>query len=128
MAGEFFHRSEDIFLVGLARGDQLEENSGKFVGRGCDGCGSPEPTSQAADVMPQVGLPAIKRLRCHAESHGEATNHFAGPHEQDLTATDPVVQIEIQPRGKGSCVRELVEIRAQESIQVLPVASSLTWP
>src|ERR1039458_4999402 len=72
IAGAFFHRSEDTFLVGLAHGDKMEENSGKFVGSGSDGCGSPEPTSQAAEVMPQVRLAAVKRLCSHAESHGEA--------------------------------------------------------
>jgi hypothetical protein len=52
VVGAFFHHSEDTFLVWLACGDKVVENSGKFVGNGSDGWGSSEPTYQAAKIPP----------------------------------------------------------------------------
>ena len=112
VVGSSFPNREDALIIRLPRRDDGVENPGELVSGRRNGRRSTEPGSQAAEVVPQVRLAAVKRLRRHAESHGQTMNHLARAHGKDLAATNPVIRTEAQPRGKGGGVGEVVEIRA----------------
>ena len=94
VVGPSFHNREDALIIRLPRRDDVAENSSELVSGSRNGRRSTEPGSQAAEVVPQVRLAAVKRLRRHAESHGQAMNHLARAHGEDLAGTNPVIRTE----------------------------------
>src|ERR1035441_4595022 len=62
---------EDGFVVGLAGGDQVEEDTSQLVGGCGNGLGRTELGSHPAVVLSQPGLAAKQRLRGQAQRPGQ---------------------------------------------------------
>jgi hypothetical protein len=82
---------EDGFVVGWC-GEQVEDDTGQFVGCGGDGLGRAESGAHPSVVLAEPELAAVECLRGHAQCLCGAVVPPAGVSAEDLAATYPVVR------------------------------------
>ena len=92
--GFLFRLVEDSFDVGLLGTQQMEYDSGKFVGRGCNCLRPAEFAGDAAEEFTQIVLGVVERLSAHAQGRRYAASDASAFGEQHLAATNRLLRAE----------------------------------
>src|SRR3954447_7676884 len=98
MAG--FGGGEDALVIGLSGLQEVIDNPGQLVGRGCDRFRCSEPGPHPPVKRAQLGMTMMQRLRGESERLGHTMAHIPCPGGEHLSATDAVIGAETQPTRK----------------------------
>ena len=106
------HHGKDTLIVALPSGDEVVQDSGNFVGRGCNRRRSAESRSGAAKVVAEIGATSVQRVSRQSEGDRKSTHHVTRANGKNLPSADPVVRTEAEPRGESGSAGEFRKICA----------------
>src|SRR6201987_5343459 len=92
--GVSFRLVKDALVVGLLCAQQVVNDSGQFVGRGCDRLGSAELPCDAAEKFAEIIFSAMQWLSAHAQGGRYPTSHASAFGEKYFAATDLLLRAE----------------------------------